>query len=159
MPNLFRMMKYWKVSFPKYWKNYVTNEPVKKKLKLHSDDIMGVQGVDMEVSRWFWRVHTSRTSGRDMLRVTYYGNGLSGNAVDEYLPVCNSGYAGDKATGLLAFMSKKAGASVQSRNVGGDDYDWLCDVADAMNNATPPSVIEYKKDGKFFRVIRREWNE
>jgi hypothetical protein len=26
-----------------------------------------------------------------------------------------------------------------------------------MNKATPPEMIEYRKDGKFFRVMKRSW--
>lgn len=133
-------------------------EPVKKELRLHSDDIMGLSGTDMPVSSWSWRVHTSRTSGRDMLRVTYYGAGLAGDAVDEYLPVCNPGYAGDKAMGLLAWMARKADATMPARPHDGDEYEWLKSVADAMDDARHPSIIEHKRDGKFYRVIRRDWN-
>ena len=32
-------------------------------------------------------------------------------------------------------------------------------AAYAMNNGIPPIEIEYKKDGKYFRVIKRSWNE
>jgi hypothetical protein len=30
-------------------------------------------------------------------------------------------------------------------------------VAAALTRATPPAVIEYTRDGKFFRVLRRAW--
>jgi hypothetical protein len=26
-----------------------------------------------------------------------------------------------------------------------------------MNEATPPKFIEFRKDGKFFRVMKRSW--
>lgn len=133
-------------------------EPVKKALSLRSDDIMGIEGVDMPVSSWAWHVHTSRTSGRDMLRVTYYGAGLAGDAITEYLPVCNPGYAGEKAMGLLAWMASKSGAVMPVKLHDGDEYEWLKSVADAMDDSRPPSMIEHKRDGKFHRVIRREWN-
>ena len=133
-------------------------EPPKKKLKLHDDDIMGVHGVDMSVSRWVWRVHTSRTSGRDMLRVTYYPKSLTGTPVDEYLPVCNPGYAGEKAMGLLAYASRQSGALIATRSSAPDDYAWMNHVAEAMSAARAPDVVEYKRDGKFYRVVRRDWN-
>lgn len=134
-------------------------DPVKKKLRLHADDIMGIEGTDMPVKSWSWRVHTSRTSGRDMLRVTYYGAGLMGDAVDEYLPVCNPGYAGDKSMRLLATMARQSGATLAARDYDGDEYGWLCDVARAMDEAAPPAMIEHKRDGKFYRVVRREWDD
>ena len=62
----------------------------KAPLKLHDDDIMGLAPKEMVVKEWAWNVHTSRTSGDDMLRVSYYG-GLSDPIVHEYLPVLNGG--------------------------------------------------------------------
>ena len=93
-----------------------------------------------------------------MLRVTYYGAKLSDPNVDEYLPVCNMGYAGEKAIRTLAAMAHSSGAHMPDKTIQADDYGWMESVANAMRNAIPPSVIEYKMDGKFFRVIRRDWN-
>jgi DNA repair protein RadD len=45
-------------------------EPERPPLKLHNDDIMGLAGQEMAVSDWTWRVHVSRTSGKEMLKVT-----------------------------------------------------------------------------------------
>ena len=133
--------------------------PVTEKapLKLHHDDIMGIHGKDLPVKEWEWRVHTSRASGNDMLRVTYYGAKLSDPKVDEYLPVCNMGYAGEKAISTLASMAMKSGARMPDRQTAADDYEWLGMVSDSMNSALPPTMIEYKMDGKFHRVMRREW--
>lgn len=133
--------------------------PVTEKapLKLHHDDIMGIHGKDLPVKEWEWRVHTSRASGNDMLRVTYYGAKLSDPKVDEYLPVCNMGYAGEKAISTLASMAMKSGAKMPDRQTAADDYEWLGMVSESMNSALPPAVIEYKMDGKFHRVMRREW--
>lgn len=135
--------------------------PVTEKapLKLHHDDIMGIHGKDLPVKEWEWRVHTSRASGNDMLRVTYYGAKLSDPKVDEYLPVCNMGYAGEKAISTLASMAMKSGAKMPDRQTAADDYEWLGMVSDSMNSALPPTMIEYKMDGKFHRVMCREWNE
>lgn len=132
-------------------------ETKKAPLKLHHDDIMGIEGKDLAVKDWEWRVHTSRASGNDMLRVTYYGAKLSDPKVDEYLPVCNMGYAGEKAISTLASMAMKSGAKMPDRQTAADDYEWLGMVSESMNSALPPAVIEYKMDGKFHRVMRREW--
>lgn len=35
-------------------------EPEKKKLELRDVDIMGLEGQEVEVSSWNWRIHTSR---------------------------------------------------------------------------------------------------
>jgi len=125
-------------------------EPEKAVLKLHNDDIMGVSGTEMVVTGWLWRKHTSKTSGKDMLAVSYYGQ-LSDPSVTEYLPVTHEGYAGQKAITQLVKIAQGAGATFN----GADSLEaW----ADCLNNGKPPIVISYKRDGKYHRVLTREWN-
>jgi DNA repair protein RadD len=123
--------------------------PVKKVMQLHQDDIMGLQGTDMAVTSWQWRKHVSKASGKEMLRLSYYG-ALSDPKVDEYLPVLHEGYAGQKAMGLLVQLKERSHAPDNAAGT----LDGICE---AMNAGRAPSMIEYKKDGKFMRVIRREW--
>lgn len=127
--------------------------PEPKQWKLADVDIMGLEGVEMGVTSWRWRKHTSRASGKDMLAVTYYG-ALSDPSVTEYLTVGYDGYAGQKALRQLATMAEKAGIKD-----GGLAVASLEDIADNMNATRPPNMIEYRLDGKFFRVIKRTWND
>ena len=76
-------------------------EPEKKKLRLHDDDIMGLDPVELEVSRWKWARHVAYSSGKEMLKVTYYGGLCDSKAITEYLPLLHGGYAGEKATGMI----------------------------------------------------------
>ena len=128
-------------------------EAKEKVLTLHQDDIMGITGQDMEVKSWNWRKHTSRSSGKDMLAVTYYG-ALSDPPVTEYIPVCHDGYAGQKAMRLLVTMERSSRSTIQGSIA--DDF-FLDEAAISMNQGMPPSNIEFKKDGKFFRVLNRSW--
>jgi DNA repair protein RadD len=125
--------------------------PEPKKLKLHNDDIMGLEGRDLDVTSWTWRRHISKASGKEMLAVTYYG-GLSDPAVTEYLAVTHDGYAGQTALQKLATIAQSA-----QIKQGGLNVQSLDEMAVNMNQAQPPSSIEFKKDGKFFRVMRRKW--
>lgn len=118
-------------------------------MTLNHDDIMGIEGTDMEVVSWQWRVHTSRASGKEMVKVSYYGS-LSDPKVDEYLPVLHEGYAGQKAMGLLVMLKDKSGAP-------NNDSGTLEGICEAMNQGEAPKMIEFKRDGKFFRVIGRVW--
>lgn len=124
-------------------------EPERKKLELRNDDIMGLEGSELDVTSWSWRKHTSRTSGKEMLSCTYYGS-LSDKPITEYLPVLHEGYAGQKAMLLLYNMAQSANAQM----AGGEGLDHL---ADRMNVSQPPKVVEYRMDGKFHRVIKRSW--
>lgn len=113
-----------------------------------NDDIMGIQPDEMAVTAWQWRPHTSYTSGKEMALVTYYG-AFSDQPVMEYLALTHDGYAGEKARRTLAIITKQCGAHVNS-----DDIGELCEI---MNEAKPPIELLYKKDGKFHRVIGRNW--
>ena len=125
-------------------------EPVKAALKLSNLDIMGVEGVDMDVTTWTWRKHISRASGKEMLSLTYYG-GLSDPPVTEYLAVTHDGYAGEKSRRLLADIAYKAGVVL--------DYGTaeLHEMAQTLTEGQPPSAIEFRREGKFFTVLQRTW--
>lgn len=125
--------------------------PEPKKLKLHDDDIMGLAGRDLNVTSWTWRKHISKASGKEMLAVTYYG-GLSDPAVTEYLAVTHDGYAGQTAMQKLVDMAQRA-----QIKPGGLNVKSLEEMVQNMNQTQPPACIEFKKDGKFFRVMRRRW--
>jgi DNA repair protein RadD len=127
--------------------------PVKeiKKLQLHDDDIMGLDGTDLDVTSWSWRKHLSKQSGKEMLAVTYYGS-LSDPAITEYLPITHEGYAGQMALKKLVDMARNA-----QIEPGGLNAKSLEEMAVNMNKTQPPSHIEFKRDGKFFRVMRRKW--
>jgi DNA repair protein RadD len=124
-------------------------EEDEKRWRLANDDIMGEEGSEMTITDWRWLPHTSRSSGKEMIRVTYYGT-LSDPPVTEYLPILHPGFAGQKAMMTLAAIANGSGARV--------DDTGLPELCDALNSAAPPFMIEYRKDGKFHRVIRREWN-
>lgn len=123
----------------------------KPPMVLRNDDILGIEPTEMEVASWNWRKHVSRTSGLEMLAVSYYGKNLSDPAVTEYHCVKHEGFAGDKARYTLAHISRQSGAGID-----GDD---LPKVAQALNLAKPPNCIRYKKAGKFYEVKERLWNE
>lgn len=125
-------------------------EPVKPALKLSYLDIMGLEGIDLEVTSWTWRKHISRASGKEMLSVSFYG-GLSDPPVTEYLAVTHDGYAGEKSRRLLAEIAHKAGVTI---NYSASD---LHQLAQQMTEGQPPSCIEFKREGKYFTVMKRTW--
>ena len=125
-------------------------EPERPALKLHNLDIMGQDGTDLEVSSWTWRKHISRASGREMLSCTYYG-GLSDPPVTEYLAVTHEGYAGERSRRLLAEIAHQAGVTL---DYGAVD---LHQMAGQMTDGRPPAIIEFRKDGKFYTIIKRIW--
>jgi DNA repair protein RadD len=131
--------------------------PPEKKLELRTDDIMGLDGTEQAVTDWRWRVHISRSSGKSMLAVTYYA-GLTDKGVTEYLPILHDGFAGQKATRQLLSMAKRAGTDLFDI-IDLRDETALDAIVVTMNKATPPALIEYRRDGKFDRILRREWNE
>ena len=124
-------------------------EPKAKKLKLHDDDIMGADGNTLNVTSWAWRVQISRTSGKEMLVVSYYGS-LSDPVIREYLTVLHDGIAGEKARNTITKYLLNCNVTPSNN---------LHDTAKKLNNALPPVQIEYKMDGQFHRVTKRKYNE
>jgi DNA repair protein RadD len=131
-------------------------EPESKPLELRNDDIMGLEGKDLEITSWNWRRHVSRASGKEMLSCTYYG-GLSDKPITEYLPVLHDGYAGEKAIKVMTQIIHNAKLdSFEADRALGFEEDLDC-LAAYLSTGTPPSSIEYRLDGKFYRVIKRSW--
>jgi DNA repair protein RadD len=127
--------------------------PEPKKWKLADVDIMGLEGVEMNVSAWRWRKHISASSGNEMLMVRYYGD-LSNPTVNEYFTIAHAGYAGDKARKTLLSIAKTAGLNEEVLM-----KTSLADIASELNNGRAPLSIEYRVDGKFYRIIKRRWHE
>ena len=123
--------------------------PEPKRFELHTDDIMGIEAQELQVTAWNWRMHVSKASGKEMLAVTYYG-ALSDKPITEYLPINHEGYAGQKALERLVEAKRKSCAP-------NTEESSLDGIADAMNSGEPPVTITYKQDGKFYRVLTRSW--
>ena len=132
--------------------------PEPKKLELRDVDIMGPPPGslvhELRVTEWEWRRHVGRSSGKESLRVRYYG-GLT-ESVDEYLCVAHDGYPGDKARRTLARIATSAGISPGVSLA----YD-LDEIARTMNDVPPPAVVRYtvKKPGGLPEIMKREWHD
>ena len=128
----------------------------KSPLKLRDDDIMGIRGRDLLITGWEWRVHTSVSSQKLMIKCTYYGD-LSDKPITEYFTLFHDGYAGQMAWQKLYDIASSAGANLVYAVKMQDELNTLNATALIMNSAKPPSKIEFRQDGKFFRVLKREW--
>lgn len=118
--------------------------------KLSNADIMGRDNaLEMEVSQWHWSVHTSSTSGKELLKVQYYGKNLSDPVVAEFLCIGYEGYPGKKAWRVLTEMAVASGADTGATG--------LSEIVGVMQAAPQPTMIKYQKDGKYYRVTDRSW--
>lgn len=126
-------------------------EQKEKTWELGDDDIMGIGCKARELRGWVWRKHVSKTTGKEMVKITYYGANLSDPTVTEYLPILHDGYAKRKAWDLLTRMAENSLAHLGACKDLGD----LCDT---MNKSVAPARIEFVKNGKFFEVKRRVWD-
>lgn len=125
-------------------------EPEPEKLVLRNVDIMGFETVEMAVTDWRWRKHISRTSNKIMIAVDYYG-GLSDPIITEYFTILHEGYAGAAAVQRLSSIASQCGA------LSAMQHSELDDICAELGKGRKPSEISYKKDGKYFRVMRREF--
>jgi DNA repair protein RadD len=124
--------------------------PQKPKLALRDVDIMGLDSTDMTISDWRWREHVSKASGKRMIAVDYYGY-LSDPVVTEYFTILHDGYSGTAAAQKLASIATQSGA------VNALKHDDLGSICAELKFGRKPQLISYKKDGKFFRVTKREF--
>lgn len=122
------------------------------KLKLNNQDIMGLNYNEMKVSKWRWKKYISR-SQKEMITVTFYGQ-LSDRPVTEYFAVTHEGKAREYALKKLMSYVVNSG---QDRSV--LDLKTLEEVVDAMNKRTPPSLINYTRDGQLCTVLSRKWSQ
>jgi len=133
---------------------YVFPPPEKEKPRLRDDDIMGLESIRMEVTGWRWTKKVSNRTGIEMILCSYYG-ALSDPTIREYLTVAHDGFAGLKARRTLRTIAEKCGSDMSQF----DGDSTLSDLASVMSKETPPAEIEYRKDGNFYRIIDRVWND
>ena len=110
----------------------------------------------MLVARWQWKVHTSKTSGKEMLAVSYYSARLLDDPVTEYFAVTHEGYAGDKAIKQISSMLWIGGHKGYYRpeHIKNSKLSYQCSVLMALE---PPAEIHYQREGKYHRVTKRTW--
>ena len=122
--------------------------PEEKKLTLRGDDIMGIELTEMIVESWQWLPHKSRASGKDIIMIRYKGPGII-DYVTEPLAINHDGIAGRLAMRMLGKLANESGADTQSMPF---DTQSICEH---MNKAKCPSVIKYRRSGKYFNVKER----
>jgi hypothetical protein len=100
---------------------------------------------EMKVASWRWDIHNN---GQDMLRVRYYPASYTDPIVTEYFTVWHGGAASYRAWERL---TKILGALGISTGHNGDQ------VYEALQIAPAPTSITYRQEGRFFRVVDRQW--
>jgi DNA repair protein RadD len=129
-------------------------KPEKAELSLHNDDIMGLSGTEMLVNSWHWRTQKSKSKDIEMLVCTHYGASLSDKPITSYHCVLHDGFAGTKARSELFQIA--ANANIELRTFANDHS--LEKIAKLLNDAKCPDSLEYRLDGKFHRILKRNWH-
>ena len=128
-------------------------EPEKPDIRLHDDDIMGIdKAKPMEVDAWHWHARNSKRG--QMMLVAKYRKGLfSAEQPVEYFCVGYDGFTGERARREIAVICQKSGVQI---DITGSHGRWF-ELAKKLNDATPPSFIRYEKNGKFYDIKGRAW--
>jgi DNA repair protein RadD len=129
--------------------------PEKPPLVLHDDDIMGLdkqRGIKMDVTRWVWFVHKAKKSDKPCLAVTYSGH--NGQHITEYFTIWHEGYAGSKSRKIF-FNEAIGGALSEKKHLLLVEH--ALEYAEIFTAFIPPRSITYEYDGKFPRIIKREF--
>lgn len=125
---------------------HVFTKEEEAKYKLHQDDIMGEDRVKtVRVKKWQWSVEKSRKSGKDMIVCRYYPEGIGVEPIIEYFCVWHDGFAGIKGRRELKKICESCGFFNEPNNT------------NELDNLQEPAIIKYIVDGKYPRVIAREW--
>jgi hypothetical protein len=66
----------------------------------------------------------------------------------------NQSFVGNKAMQLLHDIGSRSMAVLSGINVAPSPLMYL---VTQMNQANPPKLISYKRDGKFYKVVKRIW--
>jgi DNA repair protein RadD len=127
--------------------------PKEKKYRLSDIDIMGSENNALSVESWLWSTHTSRASGKNMVKVQYYSKLLSDPVISEYFPLTHPGFVGNRATIKLAEIANKSNINFQFL-----DAASLDDICFEMNKGNCPDEIRFRKEGKYYKVVKRDWS-
>lgn len=127
----------------------------KEAVKLHDDDIMGLEPEEMRVRSWWWYIRQSKAKQINMLCVDYENAELTGDKVTEYITILHDGYARYRAETTLRAIIDGCGADISTLD--GESEDYLDDIAEVLNRAKAPDSITIKKDGRYYRVLGRRW--
>lgn len=122
----------------------------KKPFYLRQDDILGIEGKEIKIKSWLWQEHISHTSGKRMLKVRYYSVNYGEEVITEYFPVTHSGPIGTKAINAINNMARNSRIDFNIKL-----FD---DPCFELNKLNPPLYIEYRKAGKFYKVLDRKWH-
>jgi DNA repair protein RadD len=119
---------------------------VEKTYQLHDDDIMGQDRTKtVKIIEWRWSIETSRRSGKDMIVCRYYPEGIGAQPITEYFCVWHDGFAGIKGRKEFLKICENCGLLSPPEKT------------EELAMRTPPEKISYIMDGKYPRVINREW--
>lgn len=126
--------------------------PKEKELFLHGECIMGIENTQAMVEKWSFHSYMT-VKEVECLLVKYFLKGKKA-PITEYLLVYHPGWVGQDANRTLKRMAVKtigmpALASCMT----------ITEVAKAMNKSKSPSIIEYKKDGKYPKILDRRWHD
>lgn len=128
-------------------------EQKEKEWSLSHADVMGLEPQEMQVTGWRWAKHTSRKTGKEMVKVRYYG-GLADPIVTEYHCVLHDGFAGQKARVKISQIMQQAGLMPAS-----SPADDMTALAKFMDAGSPPTAIKYFVRGKFHEITDRSWSD
>lgn len=130
--------------------NAVFEQKEKLPLELRNVDIMGLDALEMIVVDWHWQKYISKASGKHMLSVRYYSDRMDVQPITEYFPVLHEGYAGQKSRAMIGLIIQQSDATW---------HDDLIMQAGNLNKAIPPTTIQYRREGKYHRVLDRIWTQ
>lgn len=125
--------------------------PEEKDLTLRNDDIMGNEPSEMRNVSWYWSVHTKRDTGEEMLKVEYRAT-VHDPVIREYFTIMRGEFGSKRAWYELGKMARE-GRWILPK------HEDIHVMAERMNHIRPPTTVSYRRDGEWFRIVSRHWEQ
>lgn len=139
--------------------------PPEKKIVLHNDNIMKIEGKTMMVSDLFWKMVPSKKGGYPMVVAEFTGHQKDDPKLAEFFCVAHppsesgSTFARDKGIESLTRYLKEMGLPTDGLDTLNKEENMGYFIEWMNKMGKMPSTVEYIKDGKFWKILSRNWNK
>lgn len=124
--------------------------PEPEPIVLHHDNIMQIDVQEMDVVAWICSVVNSQKDGTPMVLIKYYD--IEMKYLSEFLFLGHKNKMQNYWQNQFCSIAAMAGVNLVGQS-------GLNACVRLLQNGTPPSKIMFKKEGKYFKVLNRVWND
>lgn len=125
--------------------------PKEKEFFLHGDCIMGIENSQAFIDKWTFQSYVT-AKNIECILVKYFLRNKK-TPLMEYLLVYHPGWVGQEANRVLKKIAMRTNVTEELKKC-----RTIQEVVRLLNKTKRPDVIEYRKEGKYPRIIDRLWH-